>query len=212
MFLLIHKLQRNQRYIYIVLTRTHTIPARLIRLFTRKPYSHTSLALDLELKEMYSFARRHIYNPFDSGFVLEDIETGVFGRDKNVYCSVYAVPVTEEQYMIVRKELKHFIENSELYNYNYMGLVGVLFGKNISKDYNYFCSQFVSYVLSRSGIELFKKEDGLIQPYDFHVQLQEQRIYRGKLSDYREYVKMWKEEAAEENCKQLAFATKEFAG
>jgi len=187
------KLQKNQRYIYILLSRTHTIPARLIRFFTKAPYSHTSLALDLELKEMYSFARRHVYNPFDSGFVDEDIETGVFGRDKNVYCSVYAIPVTEEQYHIVREELKHFIEHRELYNYNYIGLVGILFGKNVSKDYNYFCSQFVSHVLSRSGIELFKKEHGLIRPYDFHLRLQKQRIYRGKLSEYRRYIKRWQE-------------------
>lgn len=194
MLLLIHKLQQNRRYIYILLSRTHTIPARLIRLLTRAPYSHTSLALDVELKEMYSFARRHIYNPFDSGFVNEDIEKGIFGRDKNVYCSVYAIPVTEEQYRVVRKELQHFIENSELYNYNYSGLFGVLFGKNVSRDYRYFCSQFVSHVLSRSGIELFKKEAGLIQPYDFHLKLQSQIIYEGKLSEYREYVRNWQQE------------------
>lgn len=199
---MINKLLYNQRYVYILLSRTHTIPARLIRFFTKAPYSHTSLALDVELKELYSFARRHIYNPFNSGFVLEDIETGIFGRDKNVYCSVYAVPVTEEQYQIVRRELKHFIENSDMYNYNYMGLVGILFGKNVSKDYNYFCSQFVSHVLSRSGIELFKKADGLIQPYDFHVQLQQQRIYQGKLSEYREYVKKWQESGMQDDCVQ----------
>lgn len=199
---MVNKLLYNQRYVYILLSRTHTIPARLIRFFTKAPYSHTSLALDVELKELYSFARRHIYNPFNSGFVLEDIETGIFGRDKNVYCSVYAVPVTEEQYQIVRRELKHFIENSDMYNYNYMGLVGILFGKNVSKDYNYFCSQFVSHVLSRSGIELFKKADGLIQPYDFHVQLQQQRIYQGKLSEYREYVKKWQENGMQEDCVQ----------
>lgn len=199
---MINKLLYNQRYVYILLSRTHTIPARLIRFFTKAPYSHTSLALDVELKELYSFARRHIYNPFNSGFVLEDIETGIFGRDKNVYCSVYAVPVTEEQYQIVRRELKHFIENSDMYNYNYMGLVGILFGKNVSKDYNYFCSQFVSHVLSRSGIELFKKADGLIQPYDFHVQLQQQRIYQGKLSEYREYVKNWQENGMQDDCVQ----------
>lgn len=196
------KLQKDQRYIYILLSRTHTVPARLIRFFTKAPYSHTSLALDLELKEMYSFARRHIYNPFDSGFVNEDIETGIFGRDKNVYCSVYAIPVTEEQYRIVREELQHFIEHRELYNYNYMGLVGILFGKNISKDYNYFCSQFVSHVLSRSGIELFKKEHGLIQPYDFHLQLQQQRIYRGKLSEYRKYIKTLQKDELPKGCVQ----------
>jgi hypothetical protein len=182
-------LQMNQKYIYILLSRTHTIPARLIRLMTGEPYSHTSLALDMDLEEMYSFARKHIYNPFDSGFVDEHIETGIFGRDKNVYCSVYAIPVTEIQYEIVREELRHFIENRELYNYNYIGLVGTLFGKSVANDYNYFCSQFVSHILSRSGIQLFKKEAGLIRPYDFHLQLKEQRIYMGKLSEYREYVK-----------------------
>lgn len=197
-----HKLQKDQRYIYVLLSRTHTVPARLIRLFTKAPYSHTSLALDLELKEMYSFARRHIYNPFDSGFVHEDIATGIFGRDKNVYCSVYAIPVTEKQYHIVKEELRHFIEHEELYNYNYMGLVGVLFGKNVSKDYNYFCSQFVSHVLSRSGIELFKKECGLIQPYDFHLQLRKQRIYSGKLSEYRRYIKACQKQEFRENCAQ----------
>ncbi|MDO5155883.1 MAG: hypothetical protein Q4D51_07945 [Eubacteriales bacterium] len=180
--------QVNQRYIYIMLSRTHTIPARLIRLFTGATYSHTSLALDVELKEMYSFARRRVHNPFNAGFVDEDIETGIFGRDKNVYCSVYALAVTEEQYKVLCEELKHFIRHRELYDYNYKGLVGVLFGKNVARDYNYFCSQFVSYILSRSGIELFEKEHGLVQPCDFHLQLEKQRIYEGKLTEYRKFV------------------------
>lgn len=178
----------GQRYIYILLSRTHTIPARLIRLFTRATYSHTSIALDIELKEMYSFARRHVYNPFNAGFVDEDIETGVFGRDKNVYCSVYALAVTDEQYKMVCEELNHFIRNRDLYDYNFKGLFGALVGKNVARDYNYFCSQFVSYILSRSGIELFEKEHGLVKPCDFSLELEKQRIYEGKLSEYRNFV------------------------
>ena len=53
--------QKDQRYIYVLLSRTHTMPARLIRLFTGEPYSHTSIALDIELKSLYSFARKHIH-------------------------------------------------------------------------------------------------------------------------------------------------------
>lgn len=186
------KLYDNQRYIYVLLSKTHTMPARLIRLFTREPYSHTSIALDMELKELYSFARRHIYNPFDSGFVDEDIESGIFGKDKNVFCSVYAIPVTEEQYWNVRREIKLFVQNKESYHYNYMGLVGILLGKNITDDKRYFCSQFVSYILNKSGIKLFRKESGLIRPYDFHIRLKEKRIYKGKLSEYRKYLKLHK--------------------
>lgn len=187
--MLLRKIHRNQRYIYVLLSRTHTMPARLIRLFTREPYSHTSIALDMELNALYSFARRNMYNPFNSGFVNEDIETGIFGSDNNIFCSVYAIPVTEEQYQKVCQEIEGFVQNKELYNYNYMGLVGVLFGKNVADEKRYFCSQFVSHILSRSGIHLFQKENGLIRPYDFHIRLKDSRIYKGKLSEYRQYLK-----------------------
>lgn len=184
------KLKKDQQYIYILLSRTHTMPAKIIRLFTGEPYSHASIALDLELNQLYSFARRNINNPFDSGFVYEDIETGIFGKDKNVYCSVYAIPVSEKQYQKLCKELNLFIQNKEDYDYNFLGLVGTLIGKNIQREHHYFCSQFVSHLLSQSGIELFRKEHGLIRPYDFHNRLKDARIYSGKLSEYRGFVKV----------------------
>lgn len=183
------KLQKEERYIYVLLSRTHTIPAKLIRLFTGEPYSHTSIAIDIELNELYSFARKHIRNPFDCGFINENIDTGIFGLDKNVHCSVYAVSVTEEQYQMVKREIQSFVKNREHYKYNYTGLVGIMFGKNIVDGKHFFCSQFVSYIFYKSGIQLFAKENGLIRPYDFHIRLKERRIYRGKLSEYREFLK-----------------------
>lgn len=65
--------------VYIVLSKTQTLPSRVIKLWTREPYAHTSLAMDVELKEMYSFARKHLHNPFDCGFINEDITTGYLG-------------------------------------------------------------------------------------------------------------------------------------
>ena len=78
-----NKTKKQTKYIYVLLSRTHTTPARLIRFFTREPYSHASIALDIELNQLYSFARKHIHNPFDCGFIEENIETGIFGMDKN---------------------------------------------------------------------------------------------------------------------------------
>ena len=43
--------------IYIVLTYTGTILSRIIKVFTKKEYSHVSIALDQDLKYMYSFGR-----------------------------------------------------------------------------------------------------------------------------------------------------------
>lgn len=181
--------EKSQRKIYVLLSRTHTLPAKLIRLFTGEPYSHTSIALDIELKQLYSFARKHIHNPFDCGFIDEDIETGIFGMDKNVYCSVYEVPVTEEQYQIIKQEINTFIKNRETYKYNYTGLVGVMLGKNVVDGKHFFCSQFVSHIFYKSGIRLFSKEIGLIRPYDFHIRLKDKRIYKGKLSEYRQFLR-----------------------
>ena len=84
--------------VYIVLSKTQTLPSRVIKLWTREPYAHTSLAMDVELKEMYSFARKHLYNPFDCGFINEDITTGVFGRDVQTTCRIGRLRVTKEQY------------------------------------------------------------------------------------------------------------------
>lgn len=181
--------QENQKYIYVLLSRTHTVPARLIRLFTREPYSHTSIALDIELKDMYSFARKNVHNPFDCGFINEDIESGVFGMDRNIYCSVYAVPVTDEQYQNIKKEINVFIKNREEYRYNYTGLVSIMFGRNVEDGKHFFCSQFVSHIFYKSGIRLFAKEEGLIKPYDFHVRLKDKRIYKGRLCEYRNFLK-----------------------
>lgn len=184
------ELQKDQRHIYVLLSRTHTMPARLIRLFTGEPYSHTSIGLDIELKSLYSFARKHIHNPFDCGFIDEDIETGIFGMDKNIYCSVYEIPVTEEQYQIIQQEINVFIKNREIYKYNYTGLGRVIFGRNVEDGKHFFCSQFVSHIIYKSGIRLFSKENGLIRPYDFHIRLKDKRIYKGRLSEYRQFLRM----------------------
>ncbi len=178
----------GQKYIYVMLSRTHTIPARLIRLYTGNPYSHTSIALDSELKQMYSFARKGVWNPFDSGFIKENIDSGVFGRDKNVYCSIYAVPVTDEQYQAIKDEISCFIKNQDEYGYNYTGLVFAMFGKNIEDGKHFLCSQFVNHIFYKSGMSLFDKENTLVKPYDFHIKLKHYRIYRGKLTEYRHFL------------------------
>lgn len=64
-----------------------------------------------------------------------------------------------------------------------------MFGKNVVDGKHFFCSQFVSHIFYKSGMRLFSKEDGLIRPYDFHIRLKDKRIYRGKLSEYRTFLK-----------------------
>ena len=62
------------RKIYIVLTYTGTFLAKIIRFYTKKEYSHVSIALDEDLGRMYSFGRINPYNAFVGGFVREGIK------------------------------------------------------------------------------------------------------------------------------------------
>ena len=84
--------------VYIVLTYTGTILSKLVRGYTRKEYAHVSLALDKELKEMYSFGRLNPYIPFIGGFVHESVDHGTFKRFYKTKTKIYSLEVNEEQY------------------------------------------------------------------------------------------------------------------
>lgn len=85
----------KMKKIYIVLTYTGTILSKIIKLYTKKEYSHVSIALDQDLKYMYSFGRLNPYNAFIGGFVHEEIDKGTFKRFKNTKSLVYDINVTD---------------------------------------------------------------------------------------------------------------------
>ena len=66
--------------VYIVLTYTGTIISKIIKSYTKDEFSHVSIALDIELKHMYSFGRLNPYTPLWAGFVQEYIHKGTFKR------------------------------------------------------------------------------------------------------------------------------------
>lgn len=178
----------NSSKVYILISKTQTVPSNIIKLWTKEPYAHTSLALDIELKEMYSFARKEMWNPFNCGFICEDIEKGIFGRDADTKCIVYELDVTKEQYDLILQELNKFKSNEKKYRYNYRGIFGVIRNKAVEREYNYFCSQFVASVLKRAGINILDKEPGLVRPEDFRTCRYLHMIYKGLLVNYRDYL------------------------
>lgn len=178
----------NSRYIYIVLSQTGTVPAKLIKFYTRNPYAHASIAFDSDLSEMYSFARRGIWNPFNSGFIKEDFNSGIFGRYESTRCSIYKIEVTSEQYERIRSIIGVFKNDSLSYSYNYLGILGVVLHHPIARRKRYFCSQFVAYVLYMAGIKVANKVPALVRPDDLRKSDLFQLVYAGRLSEYRTYL------------------------
>lgn len=68
--------------IYIMLTHTGTLLSNIIKSYTKTEYSHVSIALDKDLRELYSFGRVNPYVAFIGGLVKESLTSGTFKRLK----------------------------------------------------------------------------------------------------------------------------------
>jgi hypothetical protein len=171
--------------IYILLTHSGTLPSKFIKLYTREPYSHVSIALDPNLEELYSFGRLRPNNPIYGGFIREDIIYGTFGRFPETQCALYSLNINGFQYNRLKIELNNFMKNKTRYGYNFLGLLGIMLGIPIQRTYKYFCSQFVATLLKNSGIDIFQKPPALVSPMDFRQCKELTLIYKGKLKAYR---------------------------
>lgn len=170
----------EKAHVYIVLTRTNTLISRLIHLVTQDDYTHAALALDKDLREMYSFARKYTYNPFVGRFKHEQLNEGIYKLAKQLPGVVLELEVSPEEYAEVRATIQEFIDNSSRYKYNCRGLLYGLLNKPTTRDDRFLCSQFVYYVLHQAGIADFQMPANLVKPQDF-LKLPGRVVYQGDL-------------------------------
>ncbi len=172
--------------IYIVLSETQTVLAKIIRKYTKFNYNHVSISLDKQLKYMYSFGRKNPTNPFIGGFVIESISQGFFARFPNSKIKVLELSVTAEQYKKLKDILNKFIYNPHIYKYNIKSiLLGIINKKRNSYKINHFlCTEFVAYILDKSKIISFNKNYHDVQPLDFNNISDKNEIYEGLFKDY----------------------------
>ena len=174
-----------ERYhLYVVLTRTNTIVSRLIQLIKDDEFTHAAISLDKELNYMYSFSRKHTYNPFIGVFRKEEINKGLYKLQRSLHGTIIEIEVSRQQYKAAKGLLNHFIDNSNLYKYNYKGLLDGVLNKESCYDYRFLCSEFVYYILKESGIVDFNISRNLVRPQNF-LNLDGDIVYRGNLKDLK---------------------------
>lgn len=169
--------------VYITLTHTGTILSKVIKNYTKDEFSHVSISLDEQLKQMYSFGRLHPYNPFWGGFVHEYIDKGTFKRFYRTKAKIYSLSITEEQYNKIKSIIQYMEKEKEHYKFNMLGLLAVGFHKKITKEYSFYCAEFVKYIIEQAeiGIEL----PDIVRPENFKEITQLKEIYSGLLREYR---------------------------
>lgn len=170
--------------IYILLTHSGSLLSKFINRYTKEPYTHVSIALDINLKELYSFGRIYPSNPLIGGFIKEDIENGTYARFPSTIGALYSLKINDIQYDKLRRELNKFKINKKKYRYNLIGLFGVMLNYPLERKHHYFCSQFVATLLKNSGIYNFNKPISLISPKDFREWKELNLVYEGAMRYY----------------------------
>ena len=170
-----------QEYIYIIVAQTGTNVAKAIKMFTKKPYNHVSLAGDSLLTEMYSFCRTYPRVPLPATFNREIVGQGTLGLYDNIPCEIYEVPVTHDQKIRFETLMRHFSLFRNFYSYNVLGLLAMTLRIKWSRKTRFLCSQFVAYTFVKLGLKL-EKPPCMYTPDDFRYFPGAQLIYRGELN------------------------------
>ena len=169
--------------IYILLSKTGTVPARVIHKVKGGKFAHTSLSLTPSTDCFYSFARRRIHNPFIAGFITENIHTRVFAKYPNCHCALYTLDVTDKAYDKIKAEITKFSNNYKKAKYNFLGILPLAFGIKIKRKFRLTCSQFVALMIAKSGEIKLPKDPYLMLPNDFMDIEDIKLVYEGALKD-----------------------------
>ena len=168
--------------LYIFLTRSGTLLSNLVYRLTGAQYTHISLAFDEDLSTLYSSTRKNGYTMFPAGPSREYLNRGVFLMRENIPCALYALEVTDEAYIRAKRRTQHMMHHGELYRFNSLGLLLCWMHIRWQRRRHYFCSQFVSEVLEKSGAMELPKHSTLMHPNDY-TRLEELRcVYKGTLA------------------------------
>ena len=169
--------------LYILLTHSGTLLSNLINHMNGSKYTHVSLAFDEDLNTLYSSTRKNGYTMFPAGPSREYLNRGIFRLRGDIPCALYALEVSDEAYVRARRRAEHMMNHGNLYRFNSLGLLLCWLHIRWQRRRHYFCSQFVSEVLEKSGAMELPKDSTLMHPSDYTRLPELECLYAGPLQE-----------------------------
>ena len=167
--------------IYVLLTKTGTVPSKIIGKLSRARFSHASLSIDNEFTDMFSFGRKGM-KVFPGGFAKENLRTRVLKKYENCPCEVISMEVTDENYEKIKNKALYFSDNKDLFGYSYIGIFACWCRIKLKFKNRYFCSQCVSEILKAGNVQL-PYDPLLMRPMDFMKIKDIKKEYLGTIKD-----------------------------
>jgi hypothetical protein len=165
----------EMKKIYILLTKHKNLTAILLRFFTWHEYTHSSIALERD-------GAHYSFNPV-RGFT---IERPIGKKRGETPCRLYCVEVEERTYAEIEARIKWLVDHPDAYKFNYVGLVFSILRIPIGIGNRYFCSQFVSDLLTSSEAAKLRKRPNRYFPRHFPKEDSFTLSFNGEAGSFKE--------------------------
>lgn len=172
------------KHIYLVLSRTETNIGKVIRMFTHEQVNHSGISFTKDLTELYSFARKRACNCFDGGLVKESPNTLKFGGKKDCLVEVYAIPISDEDYINALAFVENIRNDEDRYIYNTAKLVTGAFDIYLPVYKSFVCTEFSSSVLRAAGCKMDDDFIARVTAGMLSERFKEYLIFSGNIDDY----------------------------
>lgn len=153
--------------IYILLTKSDTYISKIINLVTADTYTHASISFNENLQPMYSFARENVDRPLPAGLRIEPLNTGFFKKYHYIPCALYELKVAEETYNAAKSYVEQMMLEKSNYRFSVLGLIFCRLNIPYHRKRHFFCSEFVSEVLTQCNALKLPKKPSLMRPNDY---------------------------------------------
>lgn len=170
--------------IYIILSRSGTLFARIIRFYTHKYYNHASLAFEPGAETVYSYGRRYPRLWFPGGFIIEGCHRGYFKLHPEMEIIVLEAEITPAQLEAVHAKLAPMIARPRAYKYQLSAVYYTMRHRPCDRLDKFVCSGFIAYALQ--GILPIREHYSQVMPCDF-MKLGLNVIYKGAVGDYKSF-------------------------
>lgn len=174
-----------KKYIYVIFTKPNTMVSRVIKLATSNPYTHVGVSLDNPFHNFYSFSRKFTYFPLPGGFVQESWNNFNYMSNPDMPLCIIKVPVSDDQYQLMKSKIKAFEVASRKFNYNVIGLLLCKTNVTVKRTNHYFCSEFVHELLISARVIPNLKHSQHVSPHEIYEMLSGQEVMvKGSMSNF----------------------------
>ena len=156
--------------ISVLFTQNHGWFAKFLKSVFRQKYNHVSLSLDQDQSEFYSFNFK--------GPVRETFEK--LRRHKVQGSMLYEFQVSDESYHVLKERLEALKQCGTEMKYSFLGIFLCCIGIPFHQEGHYFCSEFVSELLTLSCAVPLRKRASAYLPEQLRLEL-DQRAWNVRL-------------------------------